>query len=133
MKKTVTIYSFGHCHSVDYPANPGSHTIQIVLDLRMLYEPFSDGHQGSGIDETVAQMVIRENRKFLSALKPYLKESLENFRFSRKYHLFNLCFGCAGGWQRSVATAEYFKDWIVKNFPDLRIIMRHLTVEKQQI
>jgi RNase adaptor protein for sRNA GlmZ degradation len=99
----------------------------------MLYEPYHDGHEGSGIDRTIAQMVIRENRKFLSSLKPYLRESIENFRFSRKYHSFNLCFGCAGGWQRSVATAEYFRNWLAKNFPSLKLVSRHLTIEKNQV
>lgn len=97
----------------------------------MLYEPYRDGFVKSGLDEEIQKMVKSKNINFFAALRPALEELIIRFRKNRKYRTFNIYFGCAGGWQRSVATVEYFKDWLKDNFPKITVTTKHLTMHKR--
>ena len=133
MKKTVRFFSFGHHYHRLYPKRPAENTYQIVFDLRMLYEPYRDGYEDSGLEGDIKKLVIRQNKKFFTAMKPVLRELIDRFHHNSQYHTLDIFFGCVGGWQRSVAAAEYFKDWTLENLPGLSVTVRHLRIEKEKI
>jgi len=130
LNKIIALFSFGHYYSDSYPRVPEKNTCQIVLDLRLLYEPFHDGHQESGLAKNITELVIKENKKFFSSLKPLLEELIGRFRQNDRYHTLNIFFGCYGGWQRSVAAVEYFKNWLKTKHPEMSIATEHLTITR---
>jgi len=94
----------------------------------MLDDPYRYGFEESGLEKKVAEFAIKQNKKFFSSLTPFLTVLIDRFCGNDRYDAFNIFFGCYGGWQRSVAAAEYFKNWLKIHYPDIALSVKHLAI-----
>jgi RNase adaptor protein for sRNA GlmZ degradation len=144
LKKTVHFYSFGHAFPKYYPKAPKNrNTRQFVFDVRdMVAETFNKSTPDSGLEEEMRKIVVGGCKKngYLSGLQTLIRKSVLDLaaRRSNEHQEIRFYFGCAGGWQRSVALAEYFKAYcetILSGSESLRrehliIKIRHLTINQ---
>lgn len=142
--KSVIFYSFGHGFPDCYPKAPKSrNTRQFVFDVRdMVAETFNGEIPDSGLVKSMQKIVMRGCKKngYLSGLQALIRQSVLDLaaRQSNEDQEIRFYFGCAGGWQRSVALAEYFKAYcetILSGSESLRhghliIKIRHLTINR---
>lgn len=129
MKKKVVFISFAQVRKPYYPKKPRKGIYQWILDVRFLYEPYRHGYQESGLEKSIYKLITKENKRFFLTMGRSLEESVGLFLASEEYHTFQIFSGCYGGWQRSVASAEYFKNRIKRKWPELSVIAKHLAIE----
>lgn len=141
--KKITFYSFGHIFPDCYPKPPKNTNIrQFVFDVRnMSIETFNtDAPPDSGLVKSMRDIVIgycRENG-YLGGLEAIIERTFRDLVDHKEDQEIRIYFGCAGGWQRSVALAEYFKDYCKKIWAEncssksmqLPITTRHLTINR---
>jgi RNase adaptor protein for sRNA GlmZ degradation len=140
--KKVTFYSFGHSPRFKefYPKPPRTLNIwQFVFDVRcMICETYNADVPDSGLKESMRKIVITGVRRngYLSSLKKIIQQSLLDLILlkTKEDKELRFYFGCLGGWQRSVALAEYFKELCQKIVThhrasgQIEVRVRHLTI-----
>ena len=111
-KFSVMFVSFGYKKSVPQD-------IETVFDVRLLPNPYwvPELKELTGLDKKVKDYVLEANetKKYLSYVIDYLNYYLEELKKSGKGHA-NIGIACSGGQHRSVAIAEYLKDYFSKDY-----------------
>lgn len=142
--KKLLIYSFGHSPRFKalYPKPPKNLNVQqFVFDVRhMVKETFNDDVPDNGLKKSMIKIVTAGVRKngYLSSLEKIIRLSLLDFigLKTKEDKELRIYFGCTGGYQRSVALAEYFKEFCQKIVTDhqadgqIMVKARHLTLGK---
>lgn len=141
--KKITFYSFGHRFLDCYPKPPKKTNVrQFVFDVRdMSIETFNvDMPPDSGLVKKMQDIVIGHCRGngYLDSMEAIIEQAFRDLISRKEDREIKIYFGCAGGWQRSVALAEYFKNYCKKiwaqncssKFMQLPIRARHLTINR---
>ena len=109
---TVMFMSFGYKRSVPQD-------IETVFDVRLLPNPYwvPELKELTGLDKKVKDYVLEapETKEYLKHVIEYLKYYLEELKKNGKGHA-NIGIACSGGQHRSVAIAEYLKDYFAKDY-----------------
>jgi len=127
--KIIYIASFGHVFPDSYPQVPKNKTLQYVYDVRGLIEDPGKEFWQPGTDQEVADFILtqKEIDNFISMQKPHIEQLLKT---GGRFRGINLYYGCAGGYQRSVAIVEALFAWLQKNFDSKYTITKeHLTLD----
>ncbi|MEI5907668.1 RNase adapter RapZ [Bacillus spongiae] len=110
---TINIMSFGFKHGIPIDAD-------LVFDVRFLPNPFyiETMRPKTGLDEEVSSYVLKwnETNKFIEKTTDLLSFMLPHYKREGKSQLV-VAIGCTGGQHRSVALAEYFSNYFVKDYP----------------
>lgn len=111
-KFAVMFMSFGYKRSVPQD-------IETVFDVRLLPNPYwvPELKELTGLDQKVKDYVLEapETKEYLRHVIEYLKYYLEELKKNGKGHA-NIGIACSGGQHRSVAIAEYLKDYFAKDY-----------------
>lgn len=119
-KMGITVTSFGYKFGIPVEAD-------IVFDVRFLPNPnyIAALKPLSGLHKKVAKFVMsnRLTKKFLETVKNMLDLTIPQYAREGKSYL-TIAVGCTGGQHRSVALAEFIRDYLMmKKFPT-RIVHR---------
>lgn len=117
-------------------APTGRFTLYQQFELRVLPDPNQqpEYHGKSGLEEDVYHYVLRTPAA-LKLLPKYwdVVQTLVAFAATQRFTGFRLAFMCGGGFQRSVAVAEYFAAKIREVYPAFDLTVRHLGLEKREL
>lgn len=106
-KFTVSFFSFGY--KVSVPQD-----IETVFDVRLLPNPYwvPELREKTGLDQEVKDYVLNapETKEYLKHVIAYLDFYLEELRKNDRKHA-SIGIACSGGQHRSVAIAEYLKNY----------------------
>lgn len=116
-RKKVRIYSFGYAHNGLYPSAPRENELQFIFDVRCLIDPFSSaGIRASGKTKKVKEYILSSSKHWLDTTAEYIFYLMEKFITDEQRDAINIYFMCFGGYQRSVFTARYMKQHLLKKF-----------------
>jgi UPF0042 nucleotide-binding protein len=105
---TITVMSFGYKYGIPPEAD-------IVLDVRFLPNPNYDPSMKNltGLKKRVSDFVLKQplTRRFLDSVKSMLDVTVPQYANEGKSYL-TLAIGCTGGRHRSVALAEFFRNYL---------------------
>lgn len=111
-KFAVMFMSFGYKRSVPQD-------IETVFDVRLLPNPYwvPELKELTGLDKKVKDYVLEapETKEYLKHVIEYLNYYLKELKKNGKGHA-NIGIACSGGQHRSVAIAEYLKDYFAKKY-----------------
>jgi RNase adaptor protein for sRNA GlmZ degradation len=127
--KTIIIRSFGFKFPEMIPEPPADNAgiLYYVCDLRAVTPALWPKTQGSGEEQDVYEKIItrKEVASFLTKESANLDRQLQDLSGSNIFHVMELNYGCAGGYQRSVVIARWafnkITTWGWKNQWDCQI------------
>lgn len=118
----ITVVSFGYKYGIPTDAD-------IILDVRFLPNPnyVQSLKNLTGLKKPVAQYVLDQHltKKYLESVKSMLDLTVPQYANEGKSYL-TLAIGCTGGRHRSVALAEFFKNYLAKKKFPTRIVHRDI-------
>ena len=105
----------------------------LVFDVRFLPNPFyiPELCQHTGLDENVKEFVLKNTvtKKFLTKSTDMLKFLIPHYVQEGKHRLL-IAIGCTGGAHRSVAIAEYLKEYLINL--EYRVSITHRDIALEQ-
>ncbi len=121
----IHVMSFGFKYGVPADAN-------LVFDVRFLPNPYFDSklRSLSGRDQSVQEFVLRHQNteKFNAHLTGLLDFIIPQYRQEGKSYLV-IAIGCTGGRHRSVAIAEWLRDYFADNNEEVLLTHRDMQLE----
>ena len=125
-KLTVSISSFSYKNGIpqDLSGNGGG----FVFDCRALPNPgrFSEYKNATGKDKSVIDYLERfeEVEKFRKLTTQIVSQAVDNY-VARNFSHLMVNFGCTGGQHRSVYFAEKLVKFFKKQYPNVKIVLKH--------
>lgn len=128
---TVTVKSFSYHRGIPYDdtGNGGG----FIFDCRAIHNPglYEKYKKLTGKDKEVIDFFLKEPQMedFLVLSEKLVALSVKNY-INLGYTNLAVNFGCTGGQHRSVYSAEKMKAFLTENFPNVKVNIKHLELEK---
>lgn len=123
---TISVFSFSYKrgYPVDYSGNGGG----FIFDCRGIHNPgrYDEFKSLTGLDMSVRNFLLRdgEANKFVKNAIDLIKPTIQKY-IERGFTSLQVGFGCTGGQHRSVYCAEELAKEIKKDFPNVKIKIKH--------
>jgi len=133
-RKKINIFSFGHKDEGAYPSHP-KNTLQVIIDLRALIDDPKEILKGKdGLTQEVLDFILKQRHMpAWLALEAAANLSRAFALDTSEYVEMNICYGCGGGIQRSVAVAGYlYRRFVAEYGDDYEVTITHRSLEKKK-
>ncbi len=128
----VHVYSFSYAFT-GIPADPYGHGGGFVFDCRLLPNPIDDDKLApfTGREDPVKEFLAAQPSvvNFLASVAQLVDVSVEEYP-RRGYEHLTVCFGCTGGWHRSVYCAEWMYARLREKGCD--VTLQHVALEEAE-
>lgn len=125
-KLTVEVFSFSY--KKGYPADFSGNGGGFMFDCRGMHNPgrYAEYKSLTGLDHEVMDFLEErgEVQGFLEAAWRMVEPTVACYK-RRGFKRLQVGFGCTGGRHRSVYCAQHLAERLAKEFPDIRIVLRH--------
>ena len=132
MALTIHLNSFSYIKS-GIPSDHTGHGGGFVFDCRFLNNPGrkEEFKTLTGKDRSVILFLESqpEMEKFLRNVYDIIDPAVENY-IERGFTDLMISFGCTGGQHRSVFAAEKTKQHLSEKYPEIKINLHHIQIEK---
>lgn len=124
---TVKIFSFSYKKGI--PTDTSGNGGGFVFDCRALPNPgrYKEYKKLTGRDKEVIEFFDKNTEiyDFLEDIYPITNRSVKRY-CDRNFTNLQVSFGCTGGQHRSVFCAEQFTKHMKKNFPEVKVVLKHI-------